>query len=191
MALKLKETITLCFAIVLCHGCAYKYYASESSMKFPYDNFNLHGKINIDGFYESDFDTVHFYFCRDGGMFIDSDKSAEYCGLYEFRGDTLRANVYSVGKYDWISFRIYRFEILNDTTLKLVDIIDKNKSCDMYSDFIGAYFKFHKTGKEPSSKDNLKKKKWMWKNKEQWKAWMKDNGYPTSICLKDIFPENR
>ena len=168
----------------MCHGCVNKYIVSQSTIKYPYDNFVLNDKINTNGYYicnDSVFDERHYWFCRDGNMYIDNyrayygDFTGDY-GLYEIKNDTIIANTYSVDEFwSWmIDYSVYRFEIIDKTTLRLIDITFKHKKGDSRSLYIGSVYKFRETGKEPVAKDFLLKKKWMWKDKDEWKKWKKE-----------------
>lgn len=159
-------------------------------------------KLNINGYYYAkesnsifilykDQTCISYYFknelsdlkglpLRDLGLLVSRKPGNlalwnKYNGIYTISGDTLTIDFYERNNImyiqTWLEFCTDKFEILDKNTLRLFQRIDEDGK-----EFNGdVEYKFTPLKIVPDPYNNdLKKKKWMWKYKEDWDAYKKE-----------------
>ena len=151
-----------------------KYVVSMSDIKYPNNQDSVETKLNINGFFCDEYLTS----TADDRLCLYKDGSASHYGvsksIYKISRDTLIVNNYGKSNAHWEMFT-HKYLIIDRNTLKLIEVSYKDwgsgiithKMKDQY------YYHFHQTVIPPKSKTYLKKKKWIWNDKKEWKAWMK------------------
>lgn len=143
-----------------------------------------------------------FYFCKDGGFakvyFKDEylylkkkniDVTGKYylgSGAYSIKGDTLCADWYMLDMCQYILAVKYKFKIIDRNTLLLFEFSDNyskdnglgklksyNKDDTVRVHTENQIYKFIPVTGLPSSDLYIKRKKWMWEDKEEWKRYKK------------------
>lgn len=140
-----------------------------------------------------------FFFCKDGGfgkIYLDDEylhlkkkniditgKYAYSKGAYAIKGDTIIADVYNYMMWsNWLEAK-YKFVVIDRNTLRLIEssygylpynapekLKKKNKDIDPVRIFKeDQIYKFVPVKGLPASDIRIKRKKWMWEDKAEWK----------------------
>lgn len=98
-------------------------------------------------------------------------------GIYSISGDSLIADVYMVNdKNQWYLSK-HVFRIHDHNTLQLLSVANINNDNTQHNDYSGSevFYRLSETSGLPSSFEAMnKREKWLWENKDDWKAYKKD-----------------
>lgn len=160
-----------------------KKFTPKSDIKYPYDTIYEAFVFWADGFFEKN--PKHEIFERDTVSVQNKASFFKYgsYGCYEIVKDTIYAKyVASPGGMSWGGTEL-KFEIINDSTIKRINLdhygneirMETIKNHELKQFYYHNKCKFIPLKLSYGSDDSwLKRKPWFWCNKEQYRAWKKE-----------------
>ncbi|MBP1644665.1 MAG: hypothetical protein H6Q16_240 [Bacteroidetes bacterium] len=185
----------MCFILFSsCAPMSYRYVKSYSSNKFDRCT-GLDTLININGYYRllENNDTINMIFFNDGtyierfdleNLLIEKDRNEKkhllgYYGIYNIVSDTIKIELISKGSLNMMSsIRMVWYIIKDKETLEHIysnGLYFTDNGSYNYKEFFPAknsYAKFNLLNELPSNECRLKKDKFFWEDKKEWKEYM-------------------
>ena len=169
--------LSICFFLWGCLPWSKAFKEKEVIARFGLDDTGISSILDIDGYYLSNdttLDGIAFY--KDGTIKqIDVNHRFHWIpisdGVYTISNDTIYAETFCfIGMNGGMQLFHLRFKIFDKQHLQLFE----------WSDYDSSYkkndvFRFIPSDSLPLPYTHMKQKKWMWTDKNKWKAYMNNN----------------
>ena len=169
--------LSICFFLWGCFPWSKAFKEKEVIARFGLDDTGISSILDIDGYYLSNdttLDGIAFY--KDGTIKkIDVNHRVHWTpisdGVYTISNDTIYAETFCfIGMEGGMQLFHLRFKIFDKQHLQLFE----------WSDYDSSYkkndvFRFIPSDSLPLPYTHMKQKKWMWTDKNKWKAYMNNN----------------
>lgn len=192
--------LSLCITVCSCNFALYSNkFTKEQQTALFRENMDTHidTLININGYYAGVADDstyirylAPFLFFKDGGFVkfrfedeylylkkknldLSNKQMSSFTGSYAIKGDTIICDVYCLYLMSWEIWQRYKFKIIDRNTLMRCELAYISKTDSTIYKGDGKVYTFIPATGLPSFDIDIKRKKWMWENKEEWKRYKK------------------